>query len=105
MNRGSRAIQHPSLPAITFAGICSVLVTIGAAGLASAQSNQPSVAAPRASQGLGSQGSGAEGRTQAPVGHRQPRPQDVPSSTLRDEGREFEAERELDKKLEICRGC
>jgi hypothetical protein len=103
MKRGSSAIQRLGLPAMTFAGVCSV--TIGLASLASAQGNQPSVATPRASQGSGSQAAGEQGRPQAPIGHRQPRPQDVPSSASRDEGREFEAERELDKKLEICRGC
>jgi hypothetical protein len=42
---------------------------------------------------------------QAPVGHRQPRPQDLPSSVTRREGGSTDADRAIDKKLEICRGC
>src|SRR3989442_8729097 len=44
---------------------------------------------------------------QAPVGHRQPRPQDLPPSVLRNEGGEgrgVNADRELDQKLQICKG-
>jgi hypothetical protein len=49
-----------------------------------------------------------QGRTQAPVGHRQPRAQDLPPSVLRKEsgaGRGSNAEMELDQKLGICKGC
>jgi hypothetical protein len=49
-----------------------------------------------------------QGRMQAPVGHRQPRVQDLPPSVLRKEsgeGRGFNAEIELDQKLGICKGC
>ena len=49
-----------------------------------------------------------QGRMQAPVGHRQPRVQDLPPSVLRKEsgeGRGFNAEMELDQKLGICKGC
>jgi len=104
---GSTAIQRPCLAATAFAVGLAAFVMIGSFGPASAQGNPPSAASPRASdpQGSNSQGSGTDGRTQAPVGHRQPRAQDAPSNASTDEGREFEAERELDKKLEICRGC
>ena len=47
-------------------------------------------------------------RDRAPIGHRQPRPQDLPPGVVRGEngtsGTTAE-ERALDKKLEICRGC
>ena len=104
---GSTALQRRCLAVTVFAAGLAAFVMIGSFGSASAQGNQPSAASPRASdpQGLNSQGSGTGGRTQAPVGHRQPRAQDVPSNASTNEGREFEAERELDKKLEICRGC
>jgi hypothetical protein len=49
-----------------------------------------------------------QGRMQAPIGHRQPRVQDLPPSVLRKEsgeGRGFNAEMELDQKLGICKGC
>jgi hypothetical protein len=59
------------------------------------------------------QGSGAPGaerrsselRYQAPIGARQPRPQDLPASVLRDEGRATASQRDFDKSLEICRDC
>src|SRR5215470_16621302 len=100
----STAVQRRSLAATIVAAGWAALVTIGAAGLASAQSNQPSATSPRAADpsAANSGGTGTEGRAQAPVGHRQPRAQDVPSNASRDEGREFEAERELDQKLQIC---
>ena len=49
-----------------------------------------------------------QGRMQAPVGHRQPRVQDLPPSVLRKEsgeGKGFNTEMELDQKLGICKGC
>jgi hypothetical protein len=53
---------------------------------------------------------GAQGRIpEAPVGHRQPRPQDLPPSVLRDEGgasgRGSNAEQKLEQELQICKGC
>ena len=53
---------------------------------------------------------GAQGRTpEAPVGHRQPRPQDLPPSVLREEGGAnrggVNADRQLDQELQICKGC
>ena len=43
----------------------------------------------------------------APVGHRQPRAADIPADTPKTatEERQAERDRELDKKLWICRGC
>jgi hypothetical protein len=52
-----------------------------------------------------------EGRTpEAPVGHRQPRPQDLPPSVLRNEGGGassggVSSDRQLDQELQICKGC
>jgi hypothetical protein len=54
---------------------------------------------------------GAQGRIpEAPVGHRQPRPQDLPPSVLREEGGGanrggVNADRQLDQELQICKGC
>lgn len=50
---------------------------------------------------------GPHDRMQAPVGHRQPRVQDLPPSVLRKEGGEggINADQELDQKFEICKGC
>ena len=44
-------------------------------------------------------------RYQAPIGARQPRPQDLPTSVLRDEGHATASQKNFDKKLEICRDC
>ena len=53
---------------------------------------------------------GAQGRIpDSPVGHRQPRPQDLPPSVLRQEGGAnsggVTADRQLDQELQICKGC
>ena len=45
-------------------------------------------------------------RWEAPVGHRQPRVQDLPSKAQQTEGSRSKGETELDDKLKsICRGC
>jgi hypothetical protein len=48
-----------------------------------------------------------EGRAQAPVGHRQPRAGDLPPDVRREEGGMVRSpvDRELDQKMQICRGC
>ena len=47
----------------------------------------------------------AAGRSEAPVGHRQPRPQDLPRDVLQNEGGRTKEQVESDKRLNICRGC
>jgi hypothetical protein len=43
---------------------------------------------------------------EAPIGHRQPRAQDLPRNVLDHEGSRTQGEVEVDKKLkDICRGC
>jgi hypothetical protein len=49
--------------------------------------------------------SDTQGRMQAPVGHRQPRPADLPAGIARDEGARTPEQRALDRTLQICRGC
>jgi hypothetical protein len=44
-------------------------------------------------------------RFEAPIGHRQPTVDDIPGSVLRDEGAATQGQRDLDKELDICRGC
>jgi Spy/CpxP family protein refolding chaperone len=43
----------------------------------------------------------------APVGHRQPRGADLPAAVRRDENTNpgSESEQQLDRQLQICRGC
>lgn len=46
-------------------------------------------------------------RNEAPIGHRQPRVQDLPANVQRDQDKATAEQDALDKKLEnsICRGC
>jgi len=41
----------------------------------------------------------------APVGHRQPKPSDLPADVTRNENRAAQDLRDLDAKLRICKGC
>jgi len=93
---GARAIRIvASLAALVMAGA-------GVANVALAQNNPP----PRSDMpALDGQRTDSQSRMQAPIGHRQPRPQDLPSNALRDQEGRTDAQRELDKKLEICKGC
>lgn len=44
-------------------------------------------------------------RFDAPIGHRQPMASDLPQNVLHEEGTTGQNERDIDKKLNICRGC
>jgi hypothetical protein len=44
-------------------------------------------------------------RLRAPIGARQPRPQDLPPAVLHDEGHVSPSQRDFDSSLQICRGC
>jgi hypothetical protein len=94
---------------MTFVAVLGLLL-MAAPGLA--QDNPPrgsdsgAIPPPR----LNAPSSGAQDRIpEAPVGHRQPRPQDLPPSVLRDEGgasgRGSNAEQKLEQELQICKGC
>jgi hypothetical protein len=74
-------------------------IALGAASIAAAQNNPSPPPAPVVTD------SQAQGRIEAPVGHRQPRPQDLPQDGRNDPVRVAPAELDLNKKLEICRGC
>ncbi|CCD98987.1 hypothetical protein [Bradyrhizobium sp. STM 3809] len=55
-------------------------------------------------------GSGARGSAEAPRGHRQPRPSDLPKADQAEDssmsGNMSKEDRELDRKIKsICRGC
>jgi hypothetical protein len=56
-------------------------------------------------QGAAQPGQAASGVPEAPIGHRQPNAQDVPSNVLRSEDALIGGDTDLDKKLNICRGC
>jgi hypothetical protein len=72
--------------------------------VAAAQATLPGDTQP----GMQTQGQGQpDPRFKAPIGHRQPRPQDLPPSVQREEteGRATRGERALDEKLKICKQC
>jgi hypothetical protein len=102
MNRNmGRATQSrcAELPALILITALLALIATGRAGTVLAQNNPPPLPNPQA----------ADPRPpisrEAPIGHRQPRPQDLPPSVRREEGTINPAQRELDEKLQICRGC
>ena len=81
--------------------------TLFVAAAAGAQNAQQGVQDKRPAETTGSAVS--LGVPPAPVGHRQPRASDIPAdsqSIATEEGRrQLQRDRELDKKLWICRGC
>ena len=87
--------------------VLAVMMTTGLPIMAVAERND---SRPVDSQALDPQPLESQGRAQAPIGHRQPRPQDLPPSVLRDEeggggGGTTRAQQDLDKDLQICKGC
>jgi hypothetical protein len=109
----SAARNHPARMSISFVAGIGVLLMAGtgfpSAGLAQSQpspgTDSRGTAMPR--EGMPQ----PQGRVpEAPVGHRQPRPQDLPPSVLRNEGGGtssggVNADRQLDQQLQICKGC
>jgi hypothetical protein len=87
---------------VQFAIVAAVLTWNAA--VAQDRPNQPSLAAGGGAQSLGQEDS-SSGRAipQAPVGHRQPRANDVPSED--NLGRRSPEDEAIDRKLRICRDC
>jgi hypothetical protein len=83
------------------------LAALLGAAPASAQNAQQNLQDERPAETTGS--AVAPGVPPAPVGHRQPRASDIPADTQRtatdEDRRQMQRDRELDKKLWICRGC
>jgi hypothetical protein len=79
---------------IVFSTAAAAFITLGtAAGIAVAQEGAKPLLP-------------AQDRMQAPIGHRQPRAQDLPPKILNNEGSRTESEKEMDRRLNsICRGC
>ena len=94
--------HSPRLRAVTFAaGLATLMLASAELSVkAAAQLSPPPLStSPQSLDQL---------RDRAPIGHRQPRPQDLPPGVRRDERGTIgptSEERELDKKLEICRRC
>jgi hypothetical protein len=89
----------------------AALVVMIAAGLPIMAAAERNDRQPPDSQALNPQPSDSQDRARAPIGHRQPRPQDLPPSVLRDEegggssSGTTRAQEQLDKDLQICKGC
>ncbi len=93
----------------------AVLALLIATGLPMATLAQSNAQRPAESQAIDPQPQQSQ-PWQAPVGHRQPRPSDLPPSVLRAEeggggtqgqgqGGRTKAQEDLDKELQICKGC
>ena len=82
----------------------AVMITAGLPITAAAERNDRR---PPDSQVLNPQPLESQGRMQAPIGHRQPRLQDLPPSLQREEteGGRTPAQVDFDKGLQICKGC
>jgi hypothetical protein len=96
--RSHDTIQNPAarIQRLVLAmGAAGLLVFDGASCAAPADSN-PAPASAAASM---------EPRLEAPIGHRQPNAEDVPAGVLHDEVTISQNQRDLDKELDICRGC
>jgi len=94
--------RAPRLRGVTLAaGLATLMLASAELSVkAAAQSNSPPLSTSRQSRD--------QVRDRAPIGHRQPRPQDLPPGVRRDERRTTgitSEDRKLDKKLEICRKC
>jgi hypothetical protein len=104
MEQGHRTeLRRTSCPGTmrVVAGLATLLlVSTGVSGTAMAQmSSTPPSPSPQTPD---------QPRDRAPIGHRQPRPQDLPPAVRHEEGGTMGAtpdERAIDKKLEICRKC
>ena len=83
MNRGRT--DHPKGRQRQATMPVAVLVVMIATGLPITAAAERNDSRPPDSQALNPQPLESQGRTQAPIGHRQPRPQDLPPSVLREE--------------------
>jgi hypothetical protein len=111
----SAARNHPARMPMSFVAGIGLLLIAGtgfpSAGLAQSQpspgTDSRGTAMPREGMPLAQ----PQGRIpEAPVGHRQPRPQDLPPSVLRNEGGSassggVSSDRQLDQELQICKRC
>jgi hypothetical protein len=97
------ATEQPRLSALFYSlGAAIIILLTFAVWEAAAQTSPP----PGLQPGVQPKSqSPIDPRLKAPIGHRQPRVQDLPPNIRRDEGRTTIEERSLDEKLKICRAC
>jgi hypothetical protein len=87
-----------------FAMTCAVVALIAAWGAADKAQNDPDRSQRPATSAPETTGQG-DARRQAPIGHRQPTPKDLPSGLEQNLGTRSLEDQALDRKLQICRGC
>jgi hypothetical protein len=98
------SIKRPRALRLAAMVLTGLLMSAGACAALDADKNPD----PNADRTVGS-GTRSEESTvpQAPIGHRQPRAADLPTTIPRDSSDEWldRVNRDIDRKLEICRGC
>jgi hypothetical protein len=92
-SRGDRTVA-------TFITVAAAMLLSVVGWEAAPAQTSPTVGAPS-----GLQQQGTDPRLKAPIGHRQPRPSDLPPNVRRNEGRPLTTDRDLDERLKICREC
>ena len=102
-HRDHTTTEQPRLSALFYSlGLAIIALLMFAVWEAAAQTSPPPGLQPGMQPKLQSD---IDPRLKAPIGHRQPRVQDLPPNVRRDEGRTTIEERSLDEKLKICRQC
>ena len=86
-----------------FAMAVAALALFAACGVAAAQSNSDQ--APRRPSSVPQTTGQDDARRQAPIGHRQPTPKDLPPGLEQNMGTRSLEDQALDQKLRICRDC
>ena len=81
------------------------LVAVTLLWSAAAAQNNPDQQPPATSGSAQSTGRPASSAREAPIGHRQPRAKDVPSSIEENLGARSPEDEIIDRKLRICRDC
>lgn len=94
--------MHQAMNRIVGAGTILMLAVHPGGGMAQYSRPNPSFAAPPP---VPAERSDARGPLPAPVGHRQPKPSDLPPDAIKNENRADQGLRDLDAKLRICKGC
>jgi hypothetical protein len=95
--------QHQGRAMRRFTLTCAAVAISAAWGTATAQNN-PDQSSARPADDPQTTGQ-ADSRRQAPIGHRQPRPKDLPPLLDENRGARSPDDKALDRKMEICRAC
>jgi hypothetical protein len=90
-----------------FATSFAAVMLIAGWSIAAAQNNPDRSSRPPgdAPQTTGQGDAREDARRQAPIGHRQPRPGDLPPGLDQNLGKRSLEDQELDRKMRICRDC